>query len=109
MCKRRHNRSDVFSPAMQAYEGDTVRLAEQQAAMTPTDRRRHCGSFPWWMLWLIWPAIGLLRMIIERVAEVIGAVGNPLIIGQVIGAVVLIVVGIALLVWENGKDTTWRR
>lgn len=112
MCKRHHihGKGHTDRPSEpRAYEGDTLRLSDRQAVPPHMPGTRRCGGFPWWMLWLIWPAMGLLKLIIERAAGMIGALGNPLLVAQIIGAVVLIVAGVALLARDNRKETTWRR
>jgi hypothetical protein len=106
MCKRRYDhgkRHTAISATMHAYEGNTVRLNDQSAEPAQTRVRRHCGGFPWWTLWLIWPALGALRFSITHVAAAVAAIANPLLIIQVIGAIALIAAGVALLWIEKRK------
>jgi hypothetical protein len=76
----------------ESYEGDTMRLAAGQAA-----HGKHCNwtAFPWWTLWLIWPAIGLVKWTAPLVAETyttLMAASVPLL------PVLLILLGLALIV-----------
>jgi hypothetical protein len=76
----------------EAYEGDTVRLT---ADGTRDGKQCGWGAFPWWMLWLIWPAIGLVKWTAPFVAEsysALMAASVPLL------PVLLIILGLALIV-----------
>lgn len=94
MCKRHtHHEQNVYADTTTptVYDGDTVRLSDQR----PT--RRHCGGgFPWWTLWLIWPAIGLFKLIAANAVSVVGSVSSVTAL-QIIAAVLLIVAGVVLL------------
>ncbi len=103
MCRRRYDYNCKLSDAIaetHVYEGDTVRINDRSAESSPVLVRRHCGGFPWWTLWLIWPAIGVLRFGADRASEVVGTIGSPFLVVQVIGAIVLIAAGVALL-WSD--------
>lgn len=91
MCKRR-----TMQPvaATQPYEGETIRFDSQRVSEREAGSSHHCGGFPWWTLWLIWPLIGLLKWSVPLLLGVVGSLGQitvPLI------PVVLIVLGLILL------------
>lgn len=45
-----------------AYEGETVRLGAYQPVQGMQRKQfHHCGGFPWWTLWLIWPLFGVIK------------------------------------------------
>jgi hypothetical protein len=87
MCGRKHER------VREAYEGETVRLSSGGAA----ERGGRCGwgAFPWWTLWLIWPAIGLVKWTAPLVA---GAYTELMTFSVPLLPVLLILVGLALIV-----------
>lgn len=91
MCKRRMMQAVV---ATEPYEGETIRFDPQSSMESSAQSRRHCGSFPWWTLWLIWPLIGLLKWSAPLLLGVVAGLGQltvPLI------PVLLIVLGLLLL------------
>jgi hypothetical protein len=55
-------------------------------------------GFPWWTLWLIWPLIGLAKLVtplvLNTLAAMTGSLGER---GALLVALLLIVAGIALL------------
>ncbi|NJN16191.1 MAG: hypothetical protein HC822_07905 [Oscillochloris sp.] len=91
MCKRSYHRPVV---ADGSYEGETMHLSSQEG------RRCGWGHFPWWTLWLIWPAIWLFKGL--------GLVLAPLIVGaafwQLLLAVVLIGAGVALVLADRMRQ-----
>lgn len=91
MCKRRTMQAAV---ATEPYEGETIRFDPQGRLEGSARSRRHCGGFPWWTLWLIWPLIGLLKWSVPLLLGVVAGLGQltvPLI------PVLLIVLGLLLL------------
>ena len=83
------------------YEGKTVRLDAQQATEVKRHKVAHCGMFPWWTLWLIWPLIGLFKWLVPAILAGIAAVAGALSELPLLAAgpwpILLIVVGIMLL------------
>jgi polyferredoxin len=99
MCKFWRTPTDTRAATGESYEGETMRLNGQQAAlmMRPQWQR----GFPWWALWLIWPVIGLVKWLAPLVAG--AAVGlldllrQPITLEISLLPVVLIVLGVALV------------
>lgn len=107
MCKRREYSSAL--PALAsggAYEGKTRPLtaSEQEGWVDETgrsERRKTCGGFPWWTLWLIWPLMAALKSFGPAMAGagagLLAAIGGPASLPAALVAVALIVVGLALI------------
>jgi hypothetical protein len=78
------------------YEGETTRLSlTGEASRERESAGWHWGGFPWWTLWLIWPAI----MVVKWIAPLIAASYTELMAITVpLLPVVLIMVGLALIV-----------
>lgn len=90
MCKRRTMRAAATRP----YEGRTIRFEPRRDPERRSGSRHHCGGFPWWTLWLIWPLIGLLKWSAPLLLGVVAGMGQltlPLI------PVLMIVLGLLLL------------
>lgn len=91
MCKRRTIQA---AAVMEAYEGETIRFDPRRGLEQRSKSRHHCGGFPWWTLWLIWPLIGVLKWSVPLLFGVVAGLGEitvPLI------PVLMIVVGLLLL------------
>jgi hypothetical protein len=74
-------------------EGATVRL---DAGAAP--ERRHCGGrFPFWTLWMIWPAIWLFKGLAALSAPLLGALAHPMALSVSPLALLLVAAGVALL------------
>ena len=97
MCKR-HTPVMERAPETHAgpYEGETVRLGAHDA--TWTEHRRRWHAFPWWTLWMIWPLIGLVKVLVAALATAFDGLA-PLVAGGAWGVwpLLLIVVGLVLL------------
>lgn len=90
MCKRRTMQAAATEP----YEGQTIRFDPQHDPERHYKSRHHCGGFPWWTLWLIWPLIGLLKWSAPLLLGAVAGLGQltlPLI------PVLMIVLGLLLL------------
>jgi heme/copper-type cytochrome/quinol oxidase subunit 1 len=110
MCKRKSYLLD--RPMMAAeggYEGQTVRLDSRHNVLQERyDRHaygRH-GGFQWWMLWLIWPLIGLAKWLVPLY---LGAITAGLARLNTAGvapfvALALIVIGLALIGRRSYND-----
>ncbi|MBV9788866.1 MAG: hypothetical protein JOZ51_11865 [Chloroflexi bacterium] len=91
MCKRRTIQAAAVP---QSYEGETIRFDAQGDPERRSKPRHHCGGFPWWTLWLIWPLISVLKWSVPLLLGVVANLGQitlPLI------PVLMIVVGLLLL------------
>jgi polyferredoxin len=98
MCKRHAYTFEAQLAGEGAYEGQTMRLDLREREK---GARRVAGTgqhFLWWMLWLIWPLIGLVKWgtplalsAFAAVAESLGTIGAPIV------ALLLIAAGITLL------------
>jgi hypothetical protein len=59
-----------YGMAAGAYEGETIHLRDQVA-------KPQCSSsfrFSWWMLWLIWPMIALIKWTVPMLVATVGSV-----------------------------------
>ena len=88
MCGRKHV---TASDHKQAYEGQTTKLEQ-------VTRRHACSAFPWWTLWLIWPLIGVLKAVGANIGTGWSVLGGVLVPANVLVAVALVAIGVALLV-----------
>jgi hypothetical protein len=91
MCKRHTMRTATVT---QPYEGETIRLGAKRYSEYEPKAAGHCGGFPWWTLWLIWPLIGLLKASVPLLIGVVAGIGEitlPLV------PLLLIVCGLLLL------------
>ena len=92
MCRRQTIQAAAVT---EDYEGETIRFDPQRGPEQRSKLRHHCGGFPWWTLWLIWPLIGVLKWSVPLLLGVVAGLGEitlPLI------PVLMIVVGLLLLV-----------
>jgi hypothetical protein len=71
-------------------EGETTRLAAEGDG----ERRCRWGSFPWWTLWLIWPAVGLLKW---TAPLVLAAYAELVALSTALLPALLILAGLALI------------
>ena len=60
MCKRRI-RETPGTMTRGIYTGETHRLDEQAHTGSALGIATWRRGFPWWMLWLIWPVLGVLK------------------------------------------------
>jgi hypothetical protein len=99
MCRRKSYRIDSSTLAAEgAYEGQTMRLDQRDIANV--ERRVNWRrGFPWWMLWLIWPLIGLTKWFVPLYVGAVTAVFTQLSAAGVAPfvAFALIVVGLVLI------------
>jgi hypothetical protein len=76
-----------------SYTGETVSLGtESRSSTRPTCSGKY--QFPFWLLWLIWPLAGLIKLVIPWLA------GGLVLVGQSVlplWPVVLIAIGLLLL------------
>lgn len=88
------------------YEGKTVRLdprAPERAGERSARAQRNgfCwGGFPWWALWLIWPAVLALKWLVMALPAItvsLPKLDKALSVPAAFLAVLLIIVGILLM------------
>lgn len=96
MCKPQRSTPRATEPAT----GPTTRLGEGEPAenrhyMAARSRSWRSAHFPWWMLWLIWPLIGIGKAVAPAV---IGALGSLSQLTTPLLPVILVVLGVALLI-----------
>lgn len=82
------------SPTGESYDGTTTRLVRGEDNRTH-DAHRH---FPWSILWLIWPMIALLKGVSTSVLAGWVALGSLSVPVNLLLALALIAVGIAIVV-----------
>lgn len=105
MCGRRkaHMR---MKTEQDVYEGQTTRLDAQVAQTAFARHRMHWrGSFSWFMLWMIWPMIALVKfvtpLVFGLVTTTIGALNS---VTVPLFPLVLIGLGVALLLRLRVRD-----
>lgn len=86
MCGARRER------VRESYEGETTRLT---AGGAPARASCGAGGFPWWALWLIWPAVGLVKW---SAPLVVGLYGELMAATVPLLPVLLVLIGLALIV-----------
>ena len=103
MCKRKSYRLDQPIMATEGgYEGRTVRLNARDSVSHERREQHSCGGhggFPWWMLWLVWPLIGLVKWFVPLY---LGAITAGIAQISTLGvapfvALALIVIGLVLI------------
>jgi hypothetical protein len=100
MCRRKLYQTDMPVMASEGrYEGQTIRLNARATGDSESGSANHRASFPWWVLWLIWPLIGLVKWFVPLYASAatlvfaqLGAAGAAPFV-----AIVLIVAGLVLI------------
>ena len=96
MCKR--HTPEIRLASEGAYEGQTIRLDLREQVWGMRRANGHNWGFPWWTLWLIWPLIGLAKLVTPLILGTLAAFTGSLgILGAQFVAVLLIIVGITLL------------
>lgn len=66
MCGRKRERRSQIEDSS-SYTGATISLnAESRTTAGPSCSRKY--HFPFWLLWLIWPLAGLLKVVIPSLA-----------------------------------------
>lgn len=83
------------SPTGESYDGTTTRLVSGENNERMHGAHRH---FPWWTLWLIWPMIALLKGVSISVLAGWAALGELSVPVNLLLALALIAVGVAILV-----------
>lgn len=86
MCQRRTRFQTVNGPA----EGETVQLR--------LESERRCSNFPWWMLWMIWPALWLIKGLALVLGPTLAWLNQPLMLQITPLPLVLIIAGVVMLV-----------
>ena len=95
MCGKKRQR--VVNQYGESYEGETTQLR----AFVRQERRSAWHAFPWWTLWLIWPLMGLLKGASGALVAGWLALGTFAVPLNMLLAVGLIIVGVALLVRQR--------
>ena len=86
------------------YEGETIRLGGQGETTFETAHAQPSWKHvPWWALWLIWPLFGLLKPLVQTVAEAGTALLDLLtpISLLPLWPAALILIGLLLLRWRG--------
>ena len=104
MCghKKSHKRAERTQE--RPYEGETIRLGGQgETTFEPAHAQPSWKHVPWWALWLIWPLFGLLKPLVQTVAEVGTALLDLLtpISLLPLWPAALILIGLLLLRWRG--------
>lgn len=82
------------------YEGETMRLDVRGQEENGYAHAARWHSFPWWVLWFIWPLIWIVKGVAAALVAIVGGVGEML--PHVVGSgfsfwpLILILIGIAL-------------
>lgn len=86
---------------LEAYEGQTMRLAPAGGPRGEWGRARCWHGFPWWVLWLIWPLAGLAKWAAPIYLGALAALRAPLgglpAPAAALAAALLIVLGLWLI------------
>ena len=98
MCKRQRIAPEAQLASEGAYEGQTMRLDLHEREKGTCRPAGQDQRFHWWVLWLIWPLIALVKWgaplalgAFAAVARTLGALGAPIV------ALLLIAAGVILL------------
>ena len=97
MCGTKQRRVNEYG---ESYEGETTQLNAEVGRHQFRAGRR---AFPWWTLWLIWPLIGLLKNANGALLTGWLALGTFAVPLNLLLAVGLIIVGVALLVRQRAR------
>jgi hypothetical protein len=103
MCKRETYETAMPAQADRgAYEGKTVRLDQEvvwEVHEGQPAARRQCG-FPFWMLWMIWPLLGLLKWAAHLTTGATTAMFDGIRIADTapIAAIALMIAGLVLII-----------
>lgn len=91
-----------------AYEGETVQLDSRQGVLAAQHAPARCGHFPWWILWFIWPLIGLVKLLAVSVPSLFAAtvafLQRPIFLEVSLLPIVLIIIGVFLLLSGRSRE-----
>lgn len=96
MCGKKRRR--MMNEYGEGYEGETTQL---NAEIGRHGRHSAWSAFPWWTLWLIWPLVGVLKGASGALLAGWFALGTLAVPLNLLLAIGLIAVGIALLVRQR--------
>ena len=82
------------APSVGPYQGETIRLSAISAEIRPSCRP---GGFPWWTLWMLWPALAGLKWAAAFAGPLLGTLLQPMTLTVAPLALLLIGAGLALL------------
>jgi hypothetical protein len=64
-------------------------------------RRHACGGFPWWTLWLIWPAFWLVGKASGALGGLLAFLTTPVALQISPLPLILIAAGVVVLLWRR--------